>query len=428
MNILIQKAKVVDPGGKYHNKIRDILITDGKIVKIAAKINTPKHTVYSAKNLHVSLGWFDLHANFRDPGFEYKEDINSGSKAAAKGGFTGVLLMPQNNPVTDNNAQVEYIRNKARNNIVEVYAAGSITKAMQGKEMVEMYDMKDVGAVAFTDDKKALQHNEVMKNALLYTKDFDGLIMNFANDTSISNEGQIHEGEISTALGLKGIPAMAEEIMVDRDISLCKYTESKLHLSYVSTKNSVNKIKKAKKEGSKISADVALHNLLLTDVEITHFDTRYKVLPPLRSKKDCSALIKGLIDGTIDVICTDHSPENEENKKTEFDNAAFGIIGLETAFGLIGKYLSMHLGLDEIIEKIAINPRQLLKLGSLKIEEGDIANLTLFDPDLEWEFQKTDIQSKSENTPFLGAKLKGKALAICNKGKFLEVKDLPKSQ
>ena len=421
MNILIKSARVIDPRGKYHNKIRDILIENGVIKKIAAKIKETKAITYTANNLHISIGWMDLHANFRDPGFEYKEDIISGCKAAAKGGFTGVLLMPENNPITDNNAQVEYIQSKGKDNIVSVHAAGSITKAMQGNQMVEMYDMKKAGALAFTDDKKALQNNEVIKHALLYAKDFDGLIMNFANDNSIANRGQIHEGEISTALGLKGIPAMAEEIMIDRDISLCKYTESKLHLSYISTKNSVSKIKKAKKEGSKISADVALHNLILTDEEITHFDTRYKVMPPLRSKKDCTALIKGLKDGTIDVICTDHSPEDEENKKTEFNNAAFGIIGLETAFGLIGKHLSKHLSLAEIIKKIAINPRRLLQLKSGNIEEGNTANLTLFNPDLEWEFQKTDIESKSVNTPFVGEKLKGKALAICNKGKFLEL-------
>ena len=421
MNILIKSARVIDPRGKNHNKIRDILIENGVIKKIAAKIKETKAITYTANNLHISIGWMDLHANFRDPGFEYKEDIISGCKAAAKGGFTGVLLMPENNPITDNNTQVEYIQSKGKDNIVSVHAAGSITKAMQGNQMVEMYDMKKAGALAFTDDKKALQNNEVIKHALLYAKDFDGLIMNFANDNSIANGGQIHEGEISTALGLKGIPAIAEEIMIDRDISLCKYTESKLHLSYISTKNSVSKIKKAKKEGSKISADVALHNLILTDEEITHFDTRYKVMPPLRSKKDCTALIKGLKDGTIDVICTDHSPEDEENKKTEFDNAAFGIIGLETAFGLIGKHLSKYLSLAEIIEKIAINPRRLLQLESGNIEEGNMANLTLFNPDLEWEFQKTDIESKSVNTPFVGEKLKGKALAICNKGKFLEL-------
>ena len=359
MNILIKSARIIDPRGKYHNKIRDILIENGVIKKIAATIKETKAKTYTANNLHISIGWMDLHANFRDPGFEYKEDINSGCRAAAKGGFTAVLLMPQNNPVTDNNAQVEYIHSKAKDNIVSVHAAGSLTKGINGKEMVEMYDMKNAGAPAFTDDKKSVQQNDVLKVALLYAKDFDGLIMNFPNDSSITNGGQIHEGKISTALGLKGIPAMAEEIMIDRDISLCEYTDSKLHLSYISTKNSVSKIKKAKKQGVNISADVALHNLLLTDEEITHFDTRYKVLPPLRGKKDCTALIKGLKDGTIDVICTDHSPEDEENKKTEFDNAAFGIIGLETAFGLIGKHLSVHLNLSEIIEKIAINPRKL---------------------------------------------------------------------
>ena len=421
MNILIKSASVIDPKGKYHNKIRDILIENGVIKKIAPKIKEGKAMTYTAKNLHISIGWMDLHANFRDPGFEYKEDIISGCKAAAKGGFTGVLLMPENNPITDNNSQVEYIKNKAKDNIVSVHAAGSITKEMQGNQIAEMYDMKEAGALAFTDDKKSLQNNEIIKHALLYTKDFDGLIMNFANDKSIANRGQIHEGKVSTILGLKGIPAIAEEIMIDRDISICKYTESKLHLSYISTKNSVSKIKKAKKEGSKISADVALHNLILTDKEITHFDTRYKVIPPLRSKKDCIALIKGLKDGTIDVICTDHSPEDEENKKTEFNNAAFGIIGLESAFGLIGKYLREHLSLGEIIEKIAINPRELLQLESKNIEEGNTANLTLFNPDLEWEFQKKDIESKSINTPFLGERLKGKALAIYNNEKFLEL-------
>ena len=421
MNILIKSAIVIDPKGKHHNKIRDILIENGVIKKIAQKIKEGKTMTYTAKNLHISIGWMDLHANFRDPGFEYKEDIISGCKAAAKGGFTGVLLMPKNNPITDNNSQVEYIQNKAKNNIVSVHAAGSVTKEMQGNQMVEMYDMKEAGALAFTDDKRSLQNNKVIKNALLYAKDFDGLIMNFANDSSIANRGQIHEGKVSTILGLKGIPAIAEEIMIDRDISICKYTESKLHLSYISTKNSVSKIKKAKKEGSKISADVALHNLILTDKEITHFDTRYKVIPPLRSKKDCIALIKGLKDGTIDVICTDHSPEDEENKKTEFNNAAFGIIGLESAFGLIGKYLRQHLSLGEIIEKIAINPRELLQLESKNIEEGNTANLTLFNPDLEWEFQKKDIESKSINTPFLGERLKGKALAIYNNEKFLEL-------
>ena len=421
MNILIKSAKVIDPNGKHHNKIRDILIENRKIKKIAAKIANNKAKIFSAKNLHISLGWFDMLANFRDPGYEYKEDINSGCNAAAQGGFTSILLMPNTMPITDNSAQVEYIQNKAKDKIVSTHVTASLTKGMLGKEMVEMYDIKNAGAIAFSDDKKSTQHNQVMKHALLYAKDFGGLIMNFPNDSSISNGGQIHEGKISTVLGLKGIAEMAEEIMVDRDISICNYTDSKLHFSYVSTQNSVRKIKKAKKQGLNISADVCLHNLMLTDEEITHFDTRYKVLPPLRSKKDCTALIKGLKDGTIDVICTDHSPEDEENKKTEFNNAAFGIIGLETAFGLIGKYLSDHLSLTEIIEKIAINPRKLLQVEETKISEGNDATLTLFDPEMEWEFKKEDIISRSVNTPFVGKRLKGKAVAIYNKGKFLKL-------
>jgi dihydroorotase len=421
MNILIKSAKVIDPKGEHHRKTRDILIENGKIKKIAPKIAAGKTKSFSAKNLHLSLGWFDMHANFRDPGFEYKENINSGCNAAASGGFTSVLLMPNTMPITDNNAQVEYIQSKAKNNIVSAYVAASLSKSMEGKEMVEMYDLKNAGALAFTDDKNSLQSNAVMKNALLYAKDFEGLIMNYPNDTSISNRGQIHEGKISTVLGLNGMPATAEGMMVDRDISLCNYTEGKIHLCYLSTKDSVSKVKKAKKKGLQISADVCLHNLILTDEQIMHFDTRYKTLPPLRSRKDCIALIKGLKDGTIDVICTDHSPEDEENKKTEFDNAAFGIIGLETAFGLIIKHLSNYLSLTEIIEKIAINPRKILKTGDTKIEEGIVANLTLFDPEIEWKISKEDIVSKSINTPFIGEKLKGKALAIYNKGKFLRI-------
>ena len=421
MNILIKSAKVIDPRGKHHNKSRDILIENGKIKKISSKITAGNTKYFSAKNLHLSLGWFDLHANFRDPGFEYKEDINSGCNAAASGGFTSVLLMPNTMPITDNNAQVEYIQSKAKNNIVSAYVAASLSKSMQGKEMVEMCDLKNAGALAFTDDKSSLQSSEVMKHALLYAKDFEGLIMNYPNDTSISNGGQINEGKSSTALGLKGIADIAEEMMIDRDITLCDYTKGKLHLSYISSKNSVAKIKKAKKKGLKITADVCLHNLMLTDEEITHFDTRYKVMPPLRSKQDCTALIKGLKDGTIDIICTDHSPEDEENKKIEFDNAAFGIIGLETAFGLIGKHLSQHLSLTQIIEKIAINPRELLNIGVPRIEEDTAANFTLFDPSMEWQFNKKHIVSKSVNTPFVGQQLKGKALAIYNKGKFFEI-------
>ena len=253
---------------------------------------------------------------------------------------------------------------------------------------------------------------------MLYAKDCNALIMNFPNEISIANDGHMHEGSVSTKLGVKGIPALAEEIMVDRDISICEYTNSRIHLSYLSTKGSAERIKKAKSKGLKISADVALHNLFLTDEAINNFDTRYKVMPPLRTKKDNKALIKALKEGTIDVITTDHSPQDDEHKKVEFDNAKNGIIGLESAFGLLGMHLVPQLGLSKIIQNIAINPRNILGINQATLIEGNKANVTLFNPDLEWVFTKDDIKSKSENTPFFGVKLKGKALAIFNNGKF----------
>ena len=426
MNLLIKSARIIDTNSKYHKKIMDIFIKDGKIEKIDKSIKSCKESLkagkeieFSDENLHVSTGWMDMHSNFREPGFEYKDDLETGIKSAIKGGFTSVLLMPQTEPVIDTKSHVEYIKNNTKGNVVDVHTSGSITKKIEGNDLVEMHDMNSVNCRTFTDDKKSVNRNEVMKLALLYSKDFGGLIMNYPNDKSIANGGTMNEGISSTNLGLKGISSIAEEIMVDRDLNLAKYTEGNLHLSYISTKESVNKIKRAKKEGVNITADVSINNLVMTDEKVKTFDTRYKVLPPLRTKKDNTALIKGLKNGTIDVICSDHSPEDEENKKTEFDNAAFGILGLETLFGLLGKHLSNDLTLEEIVEKISTNPRLIALKEELKIEEGQVANITLFNPDIEWEVTKSDIKSKSRNTPFVGETLKGKALAVYNNNQFI---------
>lgn len=427
MKLLIKSAKIIDPTSKHHNKIRDILIVDGVIKEIASKIKECKESikkgtekVFAANNLYLSLGWFDMHVNFGEPGYEQAETLVSGCNAAAKGGFTNVMMMPNSAPCIDNKGQLEFISNKTKDNIVRVYPAGTISKKQKGNEIVEMHDMYRAGCLAFTDDKNSLTRSEIMKIALLYAKDSGALIMNYPNEQAIANNGYMHEGNTSTELGLKGIPSLAEEMMVDRDISLTEYTQGKLHFSYLSVAKSVSKVKAAKKKGLNITADVALHNLFLTDKEINNFDTRYKVLPPLRTAKDNKALIKGLKDGSIDVICSDHSPQEEEQKKVEFDNAANGIIGLESAFGLIIKHLGKHLTITEIIEKIAINPRKILGISTAGIEEGSCADITLFNPDIEWEFTHDDIQSKSANTPFVGTQLKGKALAIYNKGKFQE--------
>jgi len=418
MRVLIKNTKIVDVKSKYNNKIMDVLIVKGKIEKITKNITDKSAKIFSEPNLHLSTGWMDMHANFREPGFEYKDDLKTGIKSAIKGGFTSVLLMPQTEPVIDSKSHVEYIKNNTKGNIIDVHTSASITKNMEGNDLVEMHDMNSVNCRTFTDDKKSLQRNEVMKLALLYSKDFDGLIINYPNDKSIFNNGKMNEGITSTNLGLKGISNIAEEIMVDRDLNLAKYTGGNLHLSYISAKESINKIKISKKEGVNITADVSINNLVMTDEKVKTFDTRYKVLPPLRTKKDNTALIKGLKNGTIDVICSDHSPEDEENKKTEFDNASFGILGLETLFGLAVKHLSKDLKIEEIIEKISSNPRRIALKEELKIEEGEKANITLFNPDVEWKVTKKDIKSKSNNTPFIGEQLKGKALAIYNNNQF----------
>jgi len=427
MNLLIKSAKIIDSNSKHHNKIMDVFIKNGKIEKISKSIKSCKESVasgkeieFAANNLHLSPGWFDLHANFSEPGNEQKETLESGSNAAKKGGFTGVMIMPNTTPSLDNKGMIKYILNASKGNIVDLLPAGNLTKNQEGNDIVEMHDMNKAGCLAFTDDKHSIKRNEVLKIAMLYSKDCNALIMNYPNENSIANDGYMHEGNVSTKLGLKGIPALAEEMMVDRDISICEYTNSRFHLSYLSTKKSAEKVKKAKAKGLNITADVVLHNLFLTDEAVNNFDTRYKVMPPLRTAKDNKALIKALKDGTIDIITTDHSPQDEEHKKIEFDNAADGIIGLESAFGLLGKHLLPHLELSQLIEKIAINPRKILGINQATLTEGNTANITLFNPDLEWEFTKGDIKSKSNNTPFVGEKLKGKALAIFNNGKFEE--------
>ena len=418
MIVLIRAAKVVDPNSKHHNKVVDILIEKGIIQEIEKKLNPPKDAdIIEEKGLHVSPGLFDLHTNFRDPGFEWKEDIQTGMLAAAKGGFTGVLSMPSTLPVTDTKSQVEYIQKMSAGNVVDVHPAGSITKDLKGQELTEMFDMSRSGALAFTDDKNSIQHAGVMKLALLYTKIFGGIIMNQANDKSISADGHMNEGVTSTVLGLKGIPSLAEDLMITRDIKLVEYTEGRLHISCISTAKSVELIRAAKKQGLNITADVAIHNLLLDETACEGFDTRYKVNPALRTQKDIKALLKGLKDGTIDAICTDHTPEDIEHKKVEFDNAEFGMIGLQTAFSLACQ-LEQEIGLEGIIEKMAINPRKLLGLEIPEINIKKAANLFLFNPITEWTLDEKDIVSKSKNTPFIGKKLKGKIIAVVNNGKL----------
>lgn len=417
MNLLLKSALIIDPNSPHKGKRQDILIENGVIRSIKGSVKAEKNVkVIEGKNLCASPGWFDMQVNFRDPGFEHKEDINSGIRAAAFGGFTGVAVMPSTNPPIHSKAEVEYIKNKSAGEIVDVYPVGTVSHKLEGKDISEMYDMHLSGAVAFSDDKKPVADAGLLMRALLYAKNFGGTIMTHCDDKSISAEGKMNEGIISTTLGLKGKPALAEELMVARNIFLAEYTVAKIHISSVSTGKSVSLIKEAKAKKLNITASVNAHHLMLDDSMLTEFDTNYKVNPPLRTQADIEALKKGIADGTIDAIVSDHLPQDIESKAVEFDYADNGMTGLETAFALVNT-VKGKISIEQLVNKLAIRPREILNLNIPSIKEGEKANITFFDPEHEWQFTEKHIRSKSRNTPFIGKKFKGKVIGICNKGK-----------
>lgn len=419
MNILLKSARIIDPSSSYHQKIKDILIKNGSIVKIADQISNEKGVELVAKNnLHVSTGWLDIHANLQDPGYEHKEDVDSGILAAIAGGYTALACSPSTHPVLHSKSEVEYVKNKAQGKAVDIYPIGAITKKQEGKEISEMYDMLQAGAIAFSDGKKSIKNTGVLGIALQYAKGINALIITHPEDNDLSPNGMVHEGIHSTRSGLSGMPSLAEEMMVSRNIELAAHFGARIHFLAISTVRSVELVRAAKAKGIAVTTGVNAYNLFLDDSNIETFDSNYKVSPPLRSKTDIEALIIGLQDGTIDVINSDHSPEDEESKIVEFDQARFGMIGLETCFALINTCLNGKLSTEQIIEKISVNPRKILNLPILSIAEGQQANVTLFDPELKWAFSVSDIKSKSKNTPFIGTHFTGKALGIYNSGKF----------
>jgi len=423
MNALIKSAKIIDSNSPFNGKTVDILIEKGIIQQIGKSIKNDKsYKEITYKNLHVSAGWIDMRVNFCDPGHEYKEDLTTGLKAAALGGFTEVVTMPDTNPVTDSKAGIEYLINKAKGNLVTLYPTGSVSHQCEGKEIAEMYDMHSKGAVAFTDNKKSITNPSLLNRALLYNQSFNGLVMNYPNDKLLYQNGQMNEGVVSTQLGLKGIPALAEELMVSRDIYLAQYCNARLHLTNISTKKSVELIAAAKKKGISITADTNSHNLLLNETTLTDFDTNYKVIPPLRTKEDINALIKGLKDGTLDIICSDHTPEDIENKQCEFDHAAFGIVNLQTSFAASLTALNNKIELEELIKKITVNPRALLQIKQAEIKEGSSANITLFNPTGKTTLTKEAIVSKSKNSPFIGEELTGEVYGVINNNQTLIAK------
>lgn len=407
MNILLKSAKIVNTSTKdIHLKTRDILVKNGVIDKIAQTIEPPSKTkTIEHKNLHVSIGWFDTGVSFGEPGYEERETIKNGLKVAAKSGFTDVLLNPNSYPVPDSSSDIIFLKNAAKNEQTGLHPLGTMTVKAEGESLSEMYNMKNSGAVGFYDFKSAVTNPNLLKIALQYADNFGGIVFSFPLDNNISGKGIVNEGVCSTKLGLKGIPALAEELQVARDLFILEYTGGKLHIPTISTGKSVKLIADAKKKGLQVTCSVAVHNLVLEDDVLENFDTNYKVLPPLRTTKETKELIKGLNSGVIDFVTSDHTPLNIELKQVEFDNAEYGTIGLESMFGALNSVLD----LEKTIE-VLTKGRETFGIEQPLLKEGEVADLTLFDPTIKYDFSSNHIYSTSKNSLFVGKSLKGKVL------------------
>ncbi|MFQ3575550.1 MAG: dihydroorotase [Cytophagales bacterium] len=409
MRLLIKNAKLVFPKHHLNQQLLNILIEDGKIDYIGSDL-TEADEVFEAENLHLSPGWFDMRANFSDPGFEHKEDLKSGVQAAIQGGFTEICVLPDTQPALDSKDVVEYVLSKTRNAKVKIRPLGFASVHGKGNDMAELMDLHHAGVIAFTDAYKWIAHSGLLSQILQYLQMFDGLLINRPNDLSISPFGLMNESKTSVLLGLKGIPKLAEEIAIMRDLEILKYTGGKIHFSLISTAKSVDLIRKAKKEGLNVTCDTAPHYLAFEDTALASFETNLKVMPPFREKEDVLALVEGLLDGTIDCLVSDHHPQDVESKNLEFDLAEFGISAIETAFAVSNTFHPNKLEIEILVEKWALNPRKILGLEIPKFEPGSVANLTLFDPEKSWQPESALLKSKSKNNPFLGTHLKGKVL------------------
>jgi dihydroorotase len=417
MKIIIRNVKVVSKNSELDSKIIDVKIVNGIVQEIGSDIKvTSDFEEIKIEDLHISEGWFDSSVSFGEPGFEDRETIKNGLLIAAKSGFTAVALQPNSFPVLDNQSQIQFVISKAASSATQLFPIGALTKNSEGHDLAELFDMKNSGAIAFGDYQKNIANANVLKIGLQYVQDFNGLVLAFCQDEKIKGNGVVHEGKTSLRLGLKGIPTLAEEIIVSRNLFLLEYTGGKMHIPTISSSKSVDLIREAKKKGLQVTCSVAVHNLVLTDDSLTEFDTRQKVVPPLRDCETNAALIKGVLDGTIDAITSDHNPIDIEHKKMEFDLATNGTIGLESAFAALATILTI----DVIIEKLTA-ARIIFGLDLINpFEAKSKANFTLFTTTDVWEFSKKDIKSKSKNSAFLGQKMKGKVIAIVANNQFIK--------
>jgi dihydroorotase len=414
MKILIQGPEIIDTTSSFHRKIKNVLVNNGRIAEIGDKNYTADRTI-KADGMKLSMGWLDVGTFVGDPGLEHKEDLESLAKTAAAGGFTGLAVLPNTSPCVQTKNEISYLVKSNDTQLVQIYPIAAVTKNNKGEELTEMIDLHEAGAIAFSDGLKPIWHTDIFLKSLQYLQKFDGLLMDHAEDVWLNLFGQMHEGINSTMLGLKGMPRIAEDIAVNRNLELLQYAGGRLHFSRLSTAKAVDLIRLAKKK-MRVSCDVAVYQPLMDDSMLSQFDTNYKLNPPLREKADNEALIKGIKDGTIDILSSGHTPHEEESKELEFDLAEFGLINLQTfASHLVG--LNNQVDWELLLEKITLNPRKLLGLELPSIEVDSKADLTLFDPLRQWAFDEKTNFSKSKNSPWLNKELKGKAMAVFNNGR-----------
>lgn len=421
MSILIKNAKVLR-GNKIETGM-GLKIENSLLVSIGTGIiDNDADTIIDATGLYVLPGLVDAHCHLRDPGYEYKEDIESGTRSAAKGGFTSIACMPNTNPPVDNAATVRYITDKARQKgVVNVYPIGAMTKGLEGTELSEMGAMKEAGIVAVSDDGKPVMNGDVMKKALIYAGQFGLPVISHCEDINLTDGGSMNEGFVSTLLGLRGIPSVSEDVMVSREILLSEYTKVPVHIAHVSTRNSVDLVRQAKRRGVQVTAETCPHYFTLTEKACMGYNTNAKINPPLRSEEDMMAVIEGLKDGTIDIIATDHAPHHADEKNVEFEKAANGIVGFETALALGYTFLveKGYLTLSGLIDKMTVNPARMLKIDKGTLECGKAADLILVDLDNEYEIDVSQFVSRSKNSPFDGFKVKGRVMTTMVNGKIV---------
>lgn len=415
MNVLIRQATIIDPSSPFHLQQVDLFIKEGIIAGIDSSLTGSADPIINIPGLYISPGWLDPFAHFCDPGLEMKETMETGANAAAAGGYTDVMVLPNTVPALHSKASIEYVIQKSTSLPVSLYPIAAVTKNTEGKELAEMYDMHSSGAVAYSDGTSTIQSSGILLKALQYVKAIDKTIIQIPEDGSISNTGLMHEGIISTQLGLPGKPAIAEEIMIARDLELTKYTGSKIHFTGVSTGKSITLIRKAKEEGIAVTCSVTPYHLAFCDEDLAQYDTNLKVTPPVRTREDKTALQNAVLDGTVDCIASHHLPQERDSKMVEFEYAQNGMIGLQTCFAGVRSNIP-QLSSERLVELFSTNARKIFGLHLPGINRKEKATLTLFLPDKEWVLINDLIYSKSKNSPFLGMRLTGKPVGIINKG------------